>query len=317
MSPSRTGIGGRVLVTGASGFIGPHVVRELATRGYVVRAAARSPLEAMLPGVEYAVLPDLAKPFDARPVVARIDAVVHLAGIAHAKVALPETAYQAVNTNSARRFAEAARDAGVKKFVFVSSVRAQCGPSVAGVVREEMTPAPTDAYGRSKLAAEAAIAETLAGSQTGWTVLRPVLVYGAGVKGNMQTLFRLARAPIPLPLGSLTGQHSLVSIGNLASAIAHVLTSPQTANATFLVADTAPLTIPEIISALRAGLGRKPGLLPFSETHAARICKALGREALAQRLFGDLAVTTERLRATGWTPPDETLAALAAAIQHR
>ena len=315
MTRTAAGPGQRVLVTGGSGFVGPHVVRELASRGYSVRAAARAPLEALLPGVEYAILPDLSKPFDARPVVARIDVVVHLAGIAHTRAALPESAYQAVNTNSAQRFAEAARDAGVKKFVFLSSVRAQCGPSASGVIDEQMAPSPTDAYGRSKLAAEVAIAEVLSGSTTAWVALRPVLVYGDGVKGNMQSLFRLAQSPLPLPVAGLTSRRSLLSIGNLASAIVHAMTAPSMACMPYLVADAEALTVPDIITALRNGLGRRRGLFTVPQALLAAPLRLMGRAALLERLTGDLVVDTSRLTATGWSPPEATRAALAAAIK--
>lgn len=306
---------GRVLVTGASGFIGRYLVGDLQARGYQVRASARAPLEYMLPGVEYAVLPDLSKPFDARPVVARVDAVVHLAGLEHSTAVLPESQYQAVNTNAVRRFAEAARVAGVRRFVFVSSVRAQCGPSVEGAVDEDRVPGATDAYGRSKRAAEQALAEALSGSNVAWTIFRPVLVYGPGVKGNMRTLFRLARSHAPLPVKTFTGRHSVLSLGNLASAIYQALTSELTKGNTYLVADAAPLTVGEMIVALRSGLDRAPGLVPFPQTITSAALKALGRKALADRLFADLIVDTAKLRATGWSPAEDTRTALAAAIR--
>ncbi len=315
MTRPAAGPGHRVLVTGASGFVGPHVVRELASRGYSVRAAARAPLEALLPGVEYAILPDLSKPFDARPIVARIDTIVHLAGIAHTRAALPESAYQMVNTNSARRFAEAARDAGVKKFVFLSSVRAQCGPSASSVLNEDMTPAPTDAYGRSKLAAEVSISEVLTGSSTEWVALRPVLVYGDGVKGNMQSLVRLAQSPLPLPLAGLKSRRSLLSIGNLASAIVHAMTTPSMTSRPYLVADAEPLTVPDIIAAMRAGLGRRRGLFAVPQPALVAPLRLMGRAALLDRLTGDLVVDTSRLTAAGWSPLEETRAALAAAVK--
>ncbi len=307
---------GLVLVTGASGFVGQHMVQSLARRGYRVRAASRQPSPAFGPAVETVTLPDLSQPFSAAELVAGTDAVIHLAGIAHATRAIPEAAYVATNATAARTLAEAARGAGVRRFILMSSVRAQCGPSVDGILTEDRVPAPTDAYGRSKLAAERAIAHALTGSAVNWTVLRPVLVYGAGVKGNMQTLFHLARSRWPLPVGGLNGRRSIVSVENLCSAAVHALTSDKTENGTFLVAEDEALTVAEMIAALRAGLGRNAGVLPMllPAKAVAISLRALQRDALAARLLEDLIVDTRHLRATGWSPPEQTRAALAAAL---
>ena len=307
---------GVVLVTGASGFIGQHMVQSLSRRGVHVRAASREPSMSFGPGIEAVALPDLSQPFSAAELVAGTDAVIHLAGIAHATRDIAEGTYTATNALAARTLAGAAHRAGVRRFILMSSVRAQCGPSADGIITENLPPEPTDAYGRSKLAAERAVADALAGSATTWTVLRPVLVYGAGVKGNMQTLFRLARSPWPLPVGGLKGRRSIVSVENLCCAAAHGLTSDATANASYLVADDTPLTVADIITALRAGLGRNAGVLPTplpARTIAAGL-RLLQRDVLAARLFGDLVVDTHRLRATGWSPPEQTRAALAAAL---
>lgn len=304
---------GLVLITGATGFVGRALVADLARRGWRVVAVARNPRACTWPpNVATRFMPDLSRPADLGPLLDRATHVVHLAGIAHATRALPEAHYTAVNTEGATLLARAARAAGVRRFVLLSSVRAQSGPSAAGVLTEADAARPTDSYGRSKLAAEHAIAETLAGSATEWVVLRPVLVYGRGAKGNMGTLARLAQMPVPLPLAGLEGRRSLLGQANLASAVAHVLTAPAAAGRTFLVADPEPaLTVGEIVAAIRAGAGRQPGLLALPEALRAGLARAPGVSGAWQRLSGDLVVDPSALRATGWTPVQSTRDGLA------
>ena len=143
--------------------------------------------------------------------LAGVDAVIHSAGIAHAMSGVPEDDYRLLNTEATIRLAQAAQRAGARRFVFLSSIRAQCGPVEDDVQTESMEPKPVDAYGRSKLAAE----QGLATLDLDWVALRPVLVYGPGVKGNMAELIRLARSRLPLPFGGLTARRSLLSLDNL------------------------------------------------------------------------------------------------------
>ncbi|MEQ1718097.1 MAG: NAD-dependent epimerase/dehydratase family protein, partial [Hyphomicrobium sp.] len=302
----------RVLVTGASGFAGAPVIQRLADAGHAVTAGVRQAHERPRAAASTVIMPDLALPFDARPLVTECDAVVHLAGLAHASALIPEATYQAINCEAAYRLAVASRDAGVKRFVFVSSVRAMTGPSAVGIVTEERPASPSDAYGRSKLAAERAVAEGLAGSATDFVILRPVLMFGPGSKGNMAALMRLARTPWPLPLAGFGGRRSLLNVENFADSIAHTLTSPAAAGGTFLVADAGPgLTVGEIVAAMRAGLGKPPRLLHIPLPGAAVALRVVGKADLAARLFGDLTVSGAALSATGWTPPVSTEAGLA------
>ena len=133
----------------------------------------------------------------------------------------------------------------------MSSIRAQSGPAAAGILTEADVPRPTDPYGRSKLAAETAVAK----SGVPFTVLRPVLVYGPGVKGNLRTLMRLAALPVPLPFGALTNRRSLVGIDNLVGAIIHVLGHAASRGETYVVADPRPVSVAEIMAALRSRHG--------------------------------------------------------------
>jgi UDP-glucose 4-epimerase len=306
------GIAQRILVTGASGFIGQHVVRELAERGYSVRAAARHPIVFDSPRVEGVAVGDMSRSFAAEFLVRGVDAVVHAAGLSTARTDLPTKAYTAINVDATRQLARAARSARVKRFILMSSIRAQVGVTYPDVVTEATPAQPTDGYGRSKLAAEAIMAQTLEGSATHWTVMRPVLVYGPGVKGNMASLLRIAALPVPLPFGALKARRSLVSIGNLISALQYVLQTQTAENATFIVADGQALTMADIIRALRRGLGRHEMLLPVPDASIARLLRLIGKSDFAERLTGDLVVDAVGLRRIGWVPPETAAEALAA-----
>jgi nucleoside-diphosphate-sugar epimerase len=307
------GIAQRILVTGASGFIGQHVVRELAARGYTIRAASRHPVVFDSPRVEGVAVGDMSRSFAAEYLVRGVDAVVHAAGLSHARADLPPTAYAAINVDATRQLARAARSARVKRFILMSSIRAQVGVTHPGIVTEATPAAPTDAYGRSKLAAEAITAKMLEGSSTHWTVLRPVLVYGRGVKGNMAALLRLASLPVPLPFGAIKARRSLVSIGNLISALQYVLQTQTAENAAYVVADREALTMAEIVRSLRRGLGRPELLLPVPDGSLASFLRLLGKGDLAERLTGDLVVDAAGLRRIGWIAPESAAEALAAA----
>jgi len=294
---------GPVLVTGAAGFIGRHLVPHLARAGWAVRAAARDPSRVpAAEGISPTVLGDISQPLDWRPLVEGTTHIVHLAGLAHATRRIPEERYAAINARTLGPLGEAARNAGVRRLLLFSSVRAQSGPAAKRILTEEMVPLPTDAYGRSKLAAECRLAEVLAAGRTDWTVLRPVLVYGQGVAGNMRSLLSLARSPLPLPLGALAGRRSLVSIDNLASAALHVLSADAASRRMFLVADPEPMTAADIVACIRAALGRRPLIFPFPAGPMGLALRALGQEAIWQRLVRDLVADTAALKGTGWHP---------------
>ena len=294
---------GRVLVTGASGFIGRDLSCRLAGVGWHVRAAARD--TSALPvvaGIEPAHLADLAAPTDWTVLLEGVTHVVHLAGIAHATSTIPAATYHAVNAEAVGSLARAAAIAGIRRVVLMSSIRAQCGASADGVVDEHRPASPDDDYGRAKLAGEKLLAEALAGSGTTWTTLRPVLVYGPGVKGNMAALARLARRRLPLPIGGLTARRSLLGLDNLAGAVEHALVGDRVSGSTFLLADPGALTVPQIVTAMREGLGRAPGIVSIPLSPLRFAAALAGRRAAWQRIAGDLVVSTAALEATGWRP---------------
>jgi UDP-glucose 4-epimerase len=299
-----------VALTGATGFIGQYLLRELPKRGYRLRLLLRRPSEMPLASAS-AVIGDLARAQNMTQALAGVDAVIHSAGIAHAMTGMPEDDYRLLNTEATIRLAQAAQRAGARRFVFLSSIRAQCGPVEEEIQTENLQPRPVDAYGRSKLAAE----QGLAALDLDWVALRPVLVYGPGVKGNMAELLRLARSRLPLPFARLTARRSLLSLDNLVGAIDCALSVPGPLRRPLVVADAEPLTLPDMVAAIRRGLGRRPGLVPVPAAILAAACRVAGREEAYRRLAGSLVADPAALRALGWTPSVATREGLAKLLQ--
>jgi UDP-glucose 4-epimerase len=296
-----------VALTGATGFIGQRLLRELPKRGYRLRVLLRRPSTVAMESAS-AVVGDLARPQNMAAALADVDAVIHSAGVAHAMSGVPEDDYRMLNTEATIGLARAAQRAGAKRFVFLSSIRAQSGPAADEVLTEDLAPRPTDAYGRSKLAAEQGLAELA----IDWVALRPVLVYGAGVKGNMAHLLRLARMPYPLPLGALAGRRSLLALDNLVAAVDAVLSAPAPLRRPLIVADAEPLTIPDMITAMRRGLGRRAGLIPVPPRLIEAVLRTAGWSEIYQRLAGSLVADAAALRRLNWAPSVSTREGLAA-----
>jgi nucleoside-diphosphate-sugar epimerase len=289
---------GRVLVTGASGFIGKRLVAVLVKAGWQVRAAARDPRSIPATGsVERIAMPDLSRAVDWSPLLDGVSHIVHLAGIAHAPGTLPDAVYARINAEAVGELADAARGR-VERLVFMSSVRAQAGLASDHAITEQDAPAPTDAYGRAKLEAERLLAQ----SGVPFTVLRPAVVYGKGVKGNIAALATLARTPTPLPFGGLSNRRSLLALDNLASAVAFVLDAKKAANENFLVADREPISVADLVAAMREGLGRSPHLLKVPPGAVRRLLRSVGREADWERIAGAFVVDASKLTGLGWRP---------------
>jgi UDP-glucose 4-epimerase len=297
-------------LTGATGFIGQHLLRELPKRGYRLRVLLRRPASVPMQTAS-AVIGDLARPQNMSAALEGVDAVIHSAGLAPAMSGVPEDDYRVLNTEATIGLARAARRAGAKRFIFLSSIRAQCGPAADKILTEAVEPRPTDAYGKSKLAAERGLAEL----DLDWVALRAVLVYGLGVKGNMAQLMRLARSPFPLPLGSLVARRSLLALENLVAAIEAVLAAPGTLRRVFIAADLQALTIAEMIAAMRHGLGRQPNVFPFPAALLQLLLRAAGREEIYRLLSGSLVADPSALISLGWAPPVATPTGLAKLMQ--
>jgi UDP-glucose 4-epimerase len=264
-----------------------------------------------LPDVEFVLLPDLTGALDWTPLVAGMDAIVHLAGIAHVGPEIPDAIYDRVNHLATGALASAAAIAGVGKFVLMSSTRAQAGAASDAPLTETAEPRPTDAYGRSKLAAEAAVRA----SGLSYTILRPALVYGPNPKGNLASLMRLAALPLPLPFGAFTNRRSLLALDNLIAAVRFALEDPRSANETFLVADPDAPSLAELVALLRSGAGRRPSLVPVPPALLAAFLALTGKRDMAERLGGSLIAEPTKLIAAGWRPITDTRTAIAAMAQ--
>ena len=300
----------RVLVTGASGFVGRPLIGALLRAGYQVRAAARRAVTLSAP-VEIAMVPDFRQSVDWSAVLRDVDIVIHAAGLAHADTeATPGADYDRINATTTLELAQAAKRANIERFVFISSVRAQIGPSASFSVTETDEPRPTDHYGRSKLAAERA----LSSSGLPFTILRPAVIYGPQPKGNIKRLVQLAKLPLPLPFGGLQSRRSLLGIDNLIGAIFFVLQHETTIGETFLVADPKPLTLPDIFTLLRKALNRRPGLIDVPPGAIRMVLRLLGQKRLWDKVSEDLVVDVGKLESFGWRPTLATYAGFCAML---
>jgi nucleoside-diphosphate-sugar epimerase len=284
-------------LTGATGFIGQHLLRELPRRGHRLRVLLRHPSSVPMQCAS-AVIGDLARPRNMTAALEGVDAVIHSAGFTHGMSGIPEDDYRVLNTEATINLARAARRAGAKRFIFLSSIRAQSGPTADTVLTEADDPNPTDAYGRSKLAAERGLKDL----DLDWVSLRAALVYGPGVRGNIAQLMQLARSPFPLPLRSLDARRSLLALENLSEAIETVLKAPGALRRPFIAADAGALTVAEMIAAMRNGLGRPRRVFPMSPVLLEFVLRLMGQGEIYRRMSGSLVADPSALIALGWTP---------------
>lgn len=290
----------KIGITGATGFIGGYLTRDLVERGYDVRALLPRSVP-LPPRVTAVVIGDIRYPQALSVALDGLDVLIHCAGIAHQSSPDAEL-YDQVNTGATINLAKEAARSGIGRFIFMSSVAALCGPSSKQIISDDTVPAPVTAYGASKLAAERGLALL----SIDWVALRLALVYGPGAKANIAVLAALARSRWPLPLGGLTGRRSLLAVGNLASAIVLLIERKESVRRPLIVADDGALTVPEMLIAIRRGLGRKPLIAPMPPSVIKLACKASGRMPLFQRLNGDLEVNAQGLRGLGWSPAFST-----------
>jgi nucleoside-diphosphate-sugar epimerase len=292
-----------VLVTGSDGFLGHHLAPYLVAQGYKVIAASRMTRGFQYPDMVAVPLPDLSLPFDWQPLLQQCDAVVHLAGIAHTSA--DEDLYDRVNHRTTEALARAAFRCGAH-LVFISSIAAQSGSFSDRELTEDDTPSPSNAYGRSKLAAERAVRA----AGVSFSILRPVVIYGEGEKGNFAAIHKISRLPIPLPFGALTALRSVLSIQNFNSAVATALTNPSARGETFIISDPMPVTVADLITRYRASMGKSPGLIPIPERWLEMSLKAVGQSATWERIGRPLVARPSKFLAVGWNPPQNLLGAL-------
>lgn len=302
-------------VTGASGFVGAALVERLAStedcqvlalvrREGVVLPAAAIPVRV---GENYLATEDLP--------LAGVDVLIHCAARVHVMSDTssdPLSDYRKVNVDGTLRLAEQAARAGVRRFIFISSIKVNGeGSRVGKAYKADDLPAPSSPYGISKMEAEQAL--RLLAQRTGMEVviIRPVLVYGPGVKANFRSMMAWLNRGVALPLGAIHSQRSLVALDNLVDLIVTCLHHPAAANQTFLVSDGEDMSTTELLTRIGLALGKPARLVPVPAPLLRWCMLLIGRKGFGQRLCGSLQVDIKKTRdLLGWTPPITVAVAL-------
>ncbi len=300
---------GLILITGASGFVGNVLCQHLLNANYSIRASSRRAFthDSRLGLKIYSGLesPDAG---DYKELLSGVQTVIHLAARVHimkdsSKDPLAE--FRKVNVDGTLKLARHAASAGVKRFIFLSSVKVNGEQTEEGKsFTEDCNPSPQDAYGQSKYEAEQGLLKIAQETGMEVVIIRPPLVYGAGVKANFASMMETVRRGIPLPLGSIHNQRSFVYLGNLISLIECCIHHTAAVNQVFLVSDGHDLSTTELLRNCAAALGVKSWLLPMPQWLIEGCARLLGKQAVAQRLCGNLQVDISKARRMlGWTPP--------------
>lgn len=299
----------KILVTGATGFLGRAILQKLDARpGISVLGSVRSAAQQQVDSERLIAVGDMNASTDWGKALAAVDTVVHTAARVHVmqdSSADPLSEYRRINVEGSLNLARQALEAGVRRFIFISSIKVNGeGTRPGEPYRADDTPAPVDPYGISKLEAEQGIRDLCAGADMEWIVLRPTLVYGPGVKANFLSMMRWLRRGIPLPLALTANKRSFVALDNLVDLVATCIASPNAANRVFLVSDGQDLSTAELLTSMGKALGRPARLWPFPVWMLRLLAGVAGKSAIAQRLFGSLQVDISETRARlGWSPP--------------
>jgi nucleoside-diphosphate-sugar epimerase len=296
----------RLLVTGASGFVGQAVCVQALRRGLTVRAALRKHGE--LPGsVEPALVGEINGATDWGSALRDVDIVIHLAArvhVMHDEASDPLEEFRRVNVAGTEHLARAAAASGVKRLVYVSSIKVNGEATSGSKFSEVDTPSPQDPYGVSKYEAEQVLRRIAAETGLEVVIVRPPLVYGAEVKGNFDQMLKVLARGIPLPLASVRNLRSLVYVENLADALILCATHPAAAGQTYLVSDGEAVSTPDLLRRLGDGMGRPARLYPWSPALLRLAGRLIGKADQVERLLGSLQVDSGRIRRElNWMPP--------------
>ena len=303
-------------ITGATGFLGAALLQQLAllqadlsgATAYSLSGITRHAPDKEIAGVRYVPLGDFNGKVDWPAALSGVDVVVHTAARVHMMAdtaADPLAEFRRVNVEASLRLAREAAAVGMRRFVFISSVKVNGEATLAGrPFTEQDAVGPQDAYGISKMEAEQGLRQIAADTDMEVVIIRPPLVYGPGVRANFAALMRVVQRGWPLPLGAVQNQRSLVSLDNLADFIVTCMTHPQAANQTFLVSDGQDLSTPDLLRGMAKGARVPARLLPVPVWALQTGASLLGKGDAMQRLCGNLQVDISKARSLlGWVPP--------------
>lgn len=310
------------LVTGGSGFLGQALINQLVRLpGCTVVAPMRNLSARLAAGARSFALNNLDGANDWQVTLNDVDVVIHAAARVHVmnEVAVdPLAAFREVNVEATLNLARQAAEYGVKRFIFISSIKVNGEGTEAGAVyRADDTPAPIGPYAISKLEAEQGLMSLAANTGMEVVVIRPVLVYGPGVKANFLSMMRWLYRGVPLPFGAVNNLRSLVAIDNLVDLIVTCSDHPAAANQVFLASDGEDVSTTQLLRKLANALGKPARLLPIPTRIMSGVAAMIGKRAMADRIFGSLQVDISKNRKLlGWEPPVTLDKALGLTAQH-
>jgi len=300
----------RVLITGANGFVGRTVVDSLLASNYSVKAAVRNRVNSLPESVIQIEIGDLSETTDWADTFVDIDIVIHTAARVHIMdddVADPLKEFRKVNVQATHDLASKAAADGVKRFIFLSSIKVNGESTKLNhpfKASDELF--PTDPYGLSKYEAEKALLEIAKNSEMEVVIIRPPLVYGPGVKANFASMLKFMNKELPLPLGAIYNKRSFIALENLVSLITHctcIEKTPRAANQIFLISDDEDVSTSELLKKVAKALGKKAWLIPIPVSIMSFLAKIIGKSDVANRLFSSLQADSSKARELlSWKP---------------
>ena len=299
----------RILLTGASGFVGSALAEQLvATDNVQLVAGLRQPAPLLTDAVEQVIVGGLGKDTGWSFALRDVDIVIHTAARVHVMNDAandPLTEFRKVNLEGTMALAKQAVKSGVKRFIFISSIKVNGEETIIGEpFTADDEPAPMDPYGVSKAEAEQALMDLAATTGMEVVIIRPVLVYGPGVKANFRILMKWLSKGIPLPLGLIRNKRSLVALDNLVDLIITCIDHPAAANQIFLVSDGEDLSTTELLQRVGKALGKSARLIPVPACLINIAAMLIGKRDVSKRLFGSLQVDISKTcKLLDWAPP--------------